>query len=303
MNNKKIVVIGSINNDLVIEVDKAPVMGETVFGHNFSQIPGGKGSNQAVACARLGADVYFVGAVGDDGAGPVMIKGFTDNNVDVSGIKTVPGIPTGTAVIIVSGGDNYIAVDHGANYFVDKKQVDDAEDLIKEADMVILQLEIPYETVIYAIERCKTFGIPVMLDPAPAPKKEAHESGLLADVDMITPNEFEAFALTGIMPKTTEDAFKAAMRLSEMGVKQVVITLGENGCVYGSGKEFKHLPAVFVKDVIDTTAAGDSFTAALAVSLIEGCSLDEAVAFASKVGSITVSRKGAQPSLPYRSEL
>jgi len=300
--SKKLVVIGSINNDLVIEVPKKPVIGETVFGRGFIQVPGGKGSNQAVAASRLGADVSFIGAVGDDGFGAALIESLSKNGVDIGGIKKVRGKPTATAMIILCEGDNYIAVDQGANVAVDKKQIDDAEKLIAGADMVILQLEIPVDTVLYAIKCCKKHGIPILLNPAPAPVKPLNEE-FLEMVDLLTPNESETFALTGINPSTREEAFKAAKILTNRGVKQVVITLGSNGCVYGSGNEFKHIPAEKVDEVIDTTAAGDSFSAALAVSLAEGSSFDEAASFATKVGGITVTRKGAQPSLPFRQEI
>ena len=299
---KKLIVIGSINNDLVIGVDKPPVIGETVLGSGFIQVPGGKGANQAVACARLGADVTFIGAVGNDGFGVAMIEGLSNNGVDVSEVKVVSDKPTGTAMIVIYEGDNYIAVDQGANLAIDRAQIDNAESRIKDADMAVLQLEIPIDSVRYAIERCKAHGVFVLLNPAPAPTK-ALDPDLLKMVDLLTPNEFEAYALTGIMPGTPEDAVKAAIRLAEMGAKQVVVTLGGNGCVYGSGTDFRHMPAIGVNEVVDTTAAGDSFTAALAVSLTEGRTLEEAVAFATKVGAITVTRKGAQPSLPYRQEI
>ena len=298
----KIVVIGSINNDLVIGVDKAPIIGETVRGSGFIQVPGGKGANQAVACARLGADVSFVGAVGDDNFGITMKHGLADNHVDVSFVKTVPDKPTGTAMIILVDGDNYIAVDQGANLSIDREQIDSADELIKNAAIVILQLEIPLDCVKYAAERCKAHGIPVILNPAPAPVEPIGDD-LLMMVDLLTPNEFEAFSLTGIEPVSPGEAIRAAKRLSEMGVKQVVITLGGNGCIYGSGTDFRHMPAVKVENIVDTTAAGDSFTAALAVCLTEGKSLEQAVAFATKVGALTVSRKGAQPSLPYWHEI
>ena len=296
----KIVVIGSINNDLVIGVDKAPVMGETVLGKGFMQIPGGKGANQAVACARLGANTVFVGAVGEDSTGTVLINNLTSNGV-AENVKVVQGKPTGTAMIILCDGDNYIAVDQGANLSVDKAQIDNAEQILKDADMVVLQLEIPLETVQYAMERCKEYNIPVLLNPAPAPAKPLSEK-ILKMADLFTPNESEVYALTGILPSTPEEAVKGAKRLAEMGAKQIVVTLGGNGCVYGSGTEFRHMPAISLGPVVDTTAAGDSFTAALAVAITEGKSLEQAVSFATKVGALTVTRKGAQPSLPYRKE-
>ena len=299
---KTIVVIGSINNDLVIEVESPPVMGQTVLGKYFIQVPGGKGANQAVACSRLGANVVFVGAVGDDSAGAEMSANLKNNGVCIKNIKIVKGRPTGTAMIIVCKGDNYIAVDQGANLDVDKALVDKAEQVLKSADMVILQLEIPLETVKYALEKCKEFGVLTLLNPAPVSNNTlALEIIKLASI--IIPNESEAYTLTSIMPSTPDLAIEAAKKLSKMGANQIVITLGSEGAVYGSGNDFLHMPAIKVDSVVDTTAAGDSFSAALAVGLTEGKTLEEAVAFATKVGSITVTRKGAIPSLPYRNEI
>ncbi|MCL2461759.1 MAG: ribokinase [Defluviitaleaceae bacterium] len=300
MQKKKIAVIGSINNDLVIEVSKPPVMGETVLGGGFARVSGGKGANQAVACARLGADVAFAGAVGDDVFGVTLRENLAADGVDVSGLKTVSDKPTGTAMIVVCNGDNYIAVDQGANLAVDRAQIDSAEERIREADMVVLQLEIPLDTVRYALERCKAYGVPALLNPAPA---RALEPETLALADIVTPNETEAFALTGIMPATPGEAVNAARRLAEMGAKMVVITLGENGCVYGQGAEFRHMPAVRAGETADTTAAGDTFSAALAVALTEGKTFEQAVGFAVKAGALTVTKKGAQPSIPYREDV
>ncbi|MDR2572278.1 MAG: ribokinase, partial [Oscillospiraceae bacterium] len=293
---------GSVNYDLVIEVDKTPVIGETVFGRNFFQSGGGKGANQAIACARLGANTSFIGAVGDDAFGAELLSSLKNNNVDVSSVKTVSDRPTGTAMIILHEGDNYIAVDQGANLAVDELQINSADEKISSADMVVLQLEIPLDTVRYVITWCRKHGVPVILNPAPAPK-EALDSELLKMVDVLTPNETEAFALTGIMPSTPDEAIKAAMRLTELGANQVAITMGASGCVYGAGADFRHMPTVKVENVVDTTAAGDSFTAALAVSLSEGRNLEQAVEFATRVAAITVTKKGAHPSLPYRKDV
>ena len=299
---KKIVVIGSINGDLVIEVESGPVMGQTVLGKNFVQVPGGKGANQAVACSRLGAETVIIGAIGDDDAGKEMAASLKSNGVCTANVKTVKGKPTGTAMIIVCAGDNYIAVDQGANLYVDKTQIDEAGQILRSADMVVLQLEIPLGTVKYAMEKCREFGVPTLLNPAPA------LAGLLTEniiglASLLTPNETEAYALTGIMPSTPELAIEAARKLSDMGAGQVVITLGSEGAVYGSGSDFFLMPAVEVSSVVDTTAAGDSFTAALAVGLVEGKTLGDAVRFATKVGALTVTKKGAIPSLPYRNEV
>ena len=299
---KKIVVVGSINNDLVIEVDKAPVMGETVFGRDFIQVFGGKGANQSVAAARLGAQVMFIGAVGNDDFGKALIKNLTDNNVKTDCMKIVDDKPTGTAIIILCENDNYIVVDLGANMSLDKTLIDNASEFIKEADMVLLQLEIPLETALYVIKLCNSLSVPVLLNPAPAPAIP-FDKELLGMVSYLTPNETETYTLTGIMPSTPDEAIKAAKRLTRLGANQIAITLGSLGCVYGSGDNFNYIPAVKVETVVDSTAAGDSFSAALAVAITEGKTFEEAVKFATKVGAITVTRKGAQPSLPYRHEI
>ena len=299
---KKIVVMGSISIDLIIEVDKVPVIGETVMGRNYTQAFGGKGANQAVAVARLGLDASFIGTVGSDSAGEALIKSLHDNGVNTDYMAISKDKPTGTAVIILYKGDNYIAVDIGANMEVLNKQVDDATEIIKHADMVVTQLETPYDTVKHLLQKCNAYNIPVILNPAPAPSDKFDKS-LLAMASIITPNESETYALTGIMAKTPDDGIKAAKRLSELGAKQIVITLGELGCIYGSGTDFKHFPAIHVPNVVDTTGAGDSFTAALAVALTDGETLEQAIRFATKVASITIQTKGSQPSLPYRHQI
>ena len=290
--NKKIVVIGSINNDLVIEVDSKPIMGQTVLGKNFIQVAGGKGANQAVACARLGADVTFIGAVGDDIAGTVMVENLKANGVCTDYIKTVKGKPTGTAMILICDGDNYIAVDQGANLHVCKEQITD--DILKNADMVLMQLEIPLETVKYALEKCKSLGVRTLLNPAPA-SKDPLVYDIIKIADIITPNQNEICLLT-----KTQTVIMAVKELSDMGAGQIVLTMGGEGVIYSG---FLHMPAVKVEHVVDTTAAGDSFSAALAVALTEGKAFEKAVRFATKVGALTVTKKGAIPSLPYRNEV
>jgi len=291
----KIVVVGSINNDLVINSPRLPGKGETVFGSGFMTAAGGKGANQAVAAARLGAEVTMVGAVGGDIFGADLTLNLERNGVDIRYVKVHSQASSGTAVIILHQGDNCIVVDPGANNLLTSLDIDEAEAAIGSADMMIIQLEIPQETVLHAMEIAKRAGVRVLLNPAPASETS---DNILALADILTPNESECLMLSGINPmENPEGAIRFFM---DKGVSQVCITMGEHGVVFNVGEEIKNIPCCKVDCVVDTTAAGDSFTAGLAVALCEGCDIEEAVTFANTVASITVTGKGAQPSLPYR---
>jgi len=299
----KIVVLGSINVDLVIQSPKPPRMGETVMGKGFITVAGGKGANQGVAVARLlcaGETAAFIGAVGADDFGPLMKNNLAVNGLDVSQVKTVENCATGTAVIVVHDGDNFIVLDSGANAEITPADVARAEDVIKEADILITQLEVPLETARAALALAKKHGVKTLLNPAPA---QALDAELLANVDIITPNETECETLTGINADTIEGGKQGVAALLALGVKQAIVTLGGNGAVFNDDGEIVHMPGVKAKAVVDTTAAGDSFTGAVAVALTEGKSIREAVAFANRVGAITVATMGAQPSLPTRAML
>ncbi|MGI6005446.1 MAG: ribokinase, partial [Christensenellales bacterium] len=288
---KKVVVIGSINMDLVVNVDAMPRMGESLVVEGFELIPGGKGANQAVALGKLGADVSFLGAVGADDYAKMLLASMSDSGVDTSRILAAEDAATGMALITVSNitGDNSIIVIQGANLKVSKAYVDANMDAIEQADIVIMQMEIPIDTVIHAARRAKALGKTVILDPAPAPKAFPWE--ILPYVDYIKPNQVELEQITG-MP-AGEDTIKASSdKLKEAGAGCVLVTLGEDGVFVNEiGGTTKTVPAVSVK-AVDTTAAGDCFTAAFAFGLISGMPIIDAVSFATRAAGISVSRKG-----------
>lgn len=298
-----LVVIGSANMDLVVRSRRIAAPGETVLGEAFRQIPGGKGANQAVAAARLGADVAFVGRVGNDLFGEALRTSLQADGIDTTCLQTDPAEPTGVALITVDAtGQNAITVASGANYQVDKSDIDTALPTIKRASALLLQLEIPRETILYAAQKAHGAGIQVLLNPAPVSLTDPLPDSLLSQIDVLTPNEYEASALLGRAYSPDSDWGEMAGLLLDKGVKAVVITLGAEGCILGDATGIRHLPAVAVT-AVDTTAAGDCFTGALAVALAEGRSLDDAARFAAQAAAISVTRSGAQPSLPTRSEV
>jgi len=295
----KICVTGSLNMDLVIHTPKLPVMGETVIGSGFMTIPGGKGANQAIAAARLGGDVTMIGHVGDDAFGNSLKQNLQVNGVDVRHVKIMRNIPTGIAVIVIKDGDNFIILDPGANFTITAKDIIEAENVIRESDILLLQMEIPQEAIEQAVDIAKQYGVKVLLNPAPARNMP---DNFLAKVDVFIPNESECELITGMALKSINDAGEAVKYLRGKGIDQVIVTLGSRGVVYNNGNQILHKPAHKVT-VVDTTAAGDSFTGALAVALTDGKSIDEAVDFANAAGALTVMKMGAQTSLPYKQEV
>lgn len=296
----KILVIGSTNIDLIARVSHLPRPGETVGEACFMQSNGGKGANQAVAAARLGGDVAFVSCLGDDAGAAALRSQFQDDGIDTSALLTAEGTPTGTALIFVShDGENCIAVAPGANRGLTPAAVDGAAERIAAADYLLLQLEIPAETVVRAVETAHAAGTRVMLNPAPA-MPLADE--LLRKVYLITPNRTELEILTGIPVRTPQDASRAAAALLDKGVENVIVTLGGDGALIRTRSEETLVPACRVK-AVDTTAAGDVFNGALLVALAEGEPLTEAVRFASRCAAVSVTRMGAQTSIPRRSEI
>ena len=295
----KILVIGSLNMDLIVTTTRIPAVGETVLGSDFSSAPGGKGANQAVAAARLGGAVSMIGCVGDDIFGKSLLENLHYNSVDTSCVKVIEGSPTGVAVIVLKDGDNSIIVDPGSNYKLTAEMIDEMEDQIKECSIMLVQLEIPIETVERAVSLARKHGVTVLLNPAPAAKLSEE---LLSKIDIFTPNESECEFITGIPVKSTKDAERAVEVLVGKGIRQVIITMGSKGVVYNSGNTIVHKPAYNV-EVVDTTAAGDSFSGAVAVALAGGKNIDEAIELASKVGALTVMKKGAQPALPSLEEV
>lgn len=298
----RIVVVGSINMDLVARVPRLPRPGETVRGSAFSQVPGGKGANQAVAAARLGALVAMIGRVGDDVFGRELITSLRTRGVQTEHVQITPNCPSGLALIWVEvSGQNAITVIGGANARLMSGDVREQSAIISQADALLVQLEVPLESVNSAVEIARRHSVLTILDPAPAPASLLPEQ--LYAVDLISPNQSEAESLTGVAVAAIADAAGAAAILHEHGVRQVVIKLGEQGALASQrGSESIHVPAPQVR-VVDTTAAGDAFTAALAVALVEGRSLADATRFACAAGSLATTRPGAQDAMPSRAEV
>ncbi len=298
----RVAVVGSLNMDLVIKAPRLPAVGETVLGGAFATFPGGKGANQAVAAARLGAAVAMVGRVGDDAFGRQLREGLAREGIDVSAVRTDTAAATGVALITVDGvGHNTIVVASGANMAVTPADVDAARAVIAEGTVLLLQLEVPVEAVRRAAQLAHAAGRLVILDPAPAPSAPLPDD-LYRLLAVINPNEVEARALTGIAIATEADARHAAEALLARGCQAAVLKLGERGAYMAVGPHREAVPAVRVEPV-DTTAAGDAFAAGLGVALAEGKPVQTAVRFAAVVGAFSVTRLGAQPSMPTRAEL
>jgi ribokinase len=297
---RQVVVVGSLNMDLVMRTPRVPVGGETLHGHEFSTLPGGKGANQAVACARLGSRVAMVGKVGADGFGDTLREGLVADDIDVSHVKQTKSTGTGVAMILVEDiGQNRIVLAAGANGQLSKSDIDEAGALIDGAALLVAQLEVPLDVVLHAMRRAHAAGVPVLLNPAPA---VALPDEFWPQIDILVPNESEAALLTGIAVTDAASAYEAADLLRKRGVRCVLITLGEKGVVLVDDEGRRHLPARVVK-AVDTTAAGDTFIGGLTAGLVEGLSLDEAAALGQRASALCVTRAGAQPSIPYRREL
>lgn len=300
MGPKKIVVIGSCNTDMVVKSDRLPVPGETVLGGAFMMNPGGKGANQAVAIARLSGNVTFICKTGNDLFGKQSVEMFSDENINTDYIFSDPNLPSGVALIMVdTNGENCITVASGANGNLNPHDIDKARNIIESADIVLMQLEIPLETVEYAAKMAYTKGIKVILNPAPA---AFLSNEILSCLYAIIPNENEAEMLSGIKVFDWESAKKAAGLISSKGVDIVVITMGSKGAFIKDGNTYYEVPVEKIK-AVDTTAAGDTFCGALCVGISEGLSIEDAVRMANKASGITVTREGAQASIPFRKEI
>ncbi|MCX6360862.1 MAG: ribokinase [Armatimonadetes bacterium] len=296
----RIVVVGSTNTDMVAKAERLPRPGETVIGGSFVTVAGGKGANQAVAAARLGARVSFVGAVGDDALGAEAVAGLAAEGIDVSHVVMLPGHASGVALILVdAAGQNSIMVAPGANMALTPDHVDRAVDAVAAADVLVLQCETPLATVQRAAALARSHGVRVILNPAPA---QSVPVALLQSVDLLTPNESEADALLGEPGAAEADPERAAAALADLAGCPVIVTLGVQGAVACRGSDITRIAPRRV-DAVDATAAGDCFTGALAVGLAEGLSLLDAAAQATLAASISVTRLGAQRSLPTRAEL
>jgi ribokinase len=296
----RIIVIGSSNTDMVIKTKKLPVPGETILGGTFLMNPGGKGANQAVAAARLGGKVTFITKRGNDLFGNQAVGLLMREGIETKYVVKDTEFPSGVALITVdSSGENSIVVAPGSNANLQEEDIPPAIFSTGKFEILLLQLEIPIPTVEYSAMKASENGIKVILNPAPA---SALSDNLLKHTWLITPNETEAEALTGVNITNMFSAEKASLILQERGVKNVIITLGETGAYIKSGNYSELVPGIKVTPV-DTTAAGDVFNGALAVAISEGSDLKNAVVFANKAASISVTRMGAQASAPYRNEV
>lgn len=295
-----VIVVGSLNMDLVVRAPKIPRPGETVLGTDFTQIPGGKGANQADACSKLGADTKMLGAVGKDTMGSFLKESLKKDGVDVEKVLEKKDYPTGIAAIVVEdSGNNAITVAPGANSQFTTKDLAEMESVFQNADVLLVQLETPVETVREALKLAKKHNVTTILNPAPA---ALLDDEIFSLVDILTPNETELELLSGLPSTTDDEVKKAGQQLIEKGVSQLIVTLGSKGSMHIAKDFSKTYPAYSVK-AIDTTAAGDSYNGALAVSLSNGASIDESIIFATKVGAMTVTKPGAQTSLPLLSEV
>lgn len=298
----KVVVVGSANMDMVAFAPKLPAPGETVLGTRFEMACGGKGANQAVACARLGAETWFIGRVGADTFGDILLRSFQDAGVRTDFVRLDPETASGVALIFVDEqGQNEIVVAPGANRRVSNEDIDATQHVWQDAKALLVQFEIPLVTVGYAIGEASRHGALVIVNPAPAPR-EPLPGEWFGLVDVWTPNEREIEGFTGVVVADMEGAEWAAKVMLDKGAKAVVLTLGANGSLLATPEFIRHFPA-FPVQAIDATAAGDAFAAALTVRLAEGAPLEEAVIFANAAGALACTKVGAQPSMPMRKEV
>ena len=293
--SKKIVVVGSSNTDMILQMKRIPRPGETILGGRFSTAAGGKGANQAVAAARAGGDVSFIARVGNDMLGKQAVEGFCRDGIDTRYIATDPKEPSGVALIFVAdSGENSIGVAPGANAALSVDDIHKYRDVILSANILLIQLEIPMETVQAAVKLAAEKQICVILNPAPA---QPLSDDILQNVSVLTPNESETQLLTGIEVTDENTAERAAKLLAQKGVKTIIITMGANGAfVYSS--DFTGIVPSFPVKPVDTTAAGDVFNGALAVAFANRMNLTEAIRFANAAAAISVTQLGAQPSAP-----
>ncbi|EKT61414.1 ribokinase [Providencia sneebia] len=301
MEPAKLVVLGSINADHILNIAQFPLPGETVRGNHYQVAFGGKGANQAVAAGRSGADITFIACVGDDDLGLNIKKQLQHDKIQIDCIDTIQNETTGVALIFVNQqGENVIGIHAGANACLTKDKVTTYQQKIMQADAILMQLESPIETVQLAAEIAKKNNTKVILNPAPA---QTLSDNLLSLIDIITPNETEAEYLTGIAVKDDQGAEAAAQALHDKGISKVIITLGARGVWFSEKGKKGQIIAGFKVEAIDTIAAGDTFNGAYVTALLEGKNDTEAIIFAHAAAAIAVTRAGAQPSVPWRSEI
>jgi ribokinase len=300
MMNRRIVVLGSVNIDMVLRCPQLPRPGQTVLGDDFRTLPGGKGANQAVAAARLDAQVSLIACVGDDDFGRAARVLFELNRVDTLHLHSVAGASTGVAMILVeASGQNCITLASGANALLSVAQVEAAAPLIGAAALLVCQLETPLHVVSHAIAIAHAAGVPVLLNPAPA---QALPPELLARVDVLVPNESEAAQLVGLPADAVLDPAAAASALRQLGPRTVIITLGAGGVQVADGEHNLRLPAPVV-DALDTTGAGDTFVGAYAAAVCRGAGLLDAVAYAQRAAALSVTKAGAIDAMPTQEQL
>ncbi|ELP5695366.1 ribokinase [Enterobacter ludwigii] len=295
-----LVVLGSINADHILNLESFPTPGETVTGNQYQVAFGGKGANQAVAAGRSGAKIAFIACTGDDDTGERVRKQLASDNIDIAPVSVVEGESTGVALIFVNAeGENVIGIHAGANAALTTERVNAQREIIANAEALLMQLESPVESVLAAAAIAHQNHTTVVLNPAPA---RVLSDELLVLVDIITPNETEAEKLTGVRVENDDDAARAAKVLHDKGIGTVIITLGSRGVWASVNGEGRRVPGFKVK-AIDTIAAGDTFNGALVTALLEGKRMDDAIRFAHAAAAIAVTRKGAQPSVPWRKEI
>ena len=295
-----LVVLGSINADHILNLESFPTPGETVTGNQYQVAFGGKGANQAVAAGRSGAKIAFIACTGDDDTGERVRKQLASDNIDIAPVSVVEGESTGVALIFVNAeGENVIGIHAGANAALTTERVNAQCEIIANAEALLMQLESPVESVLAAAAIAHQNHTTVVLNPAPA---RVLSDELLALVDIITPNETEAEKLTGVRVENDDDAARAAKVLHDKGIGTVIITLGSRGVWASVNGEGRRVPGFKVK-AIDTIAAGDTFNGALVTAQLEGKRMDDAIRFAHAAAAIAVTRKGAQPSVPWRKEI
>ncbi|MBC3926013.1 ribokinase [Pseudomonas lurida] len=291
----KVVVVGSLNMDLVTRASRLPRAGETLIGQTFSTVPGGKGANQAVASARLGADVSMIGCVGTDAYGTQLREALRVEGIDCQAVSTVDG-SSGVALIVVDdSSQNAIVIVAGSNGELTPASLQAFDSVLQAADVIVCQLEVPINTVGYALKRGRELGKTVILNPAPASAPLPAE--WYASIDYLIPNESEAGALSGVTVDSIDSAKAAATQLIQAGAGKVIITLGSQGALFTDGQGFQHLLAPKVR-AVDTTAAGDTFVGGFAAALANGKSEAEAIRFGQVAAALSVTRAGAQPSIP-----
>ena len=300
MKRKKLIVLGSVNVDHILNVPKFPKPGETLSGSNYKISFGGKGANQAFAAGRLGANIQFIAAVGNDELGNKIKQQLNNDNINTCSVACIEGQNTGVALILVNAqGENQIAIHAGANAQVTTEYLLKYKDDIINADAILMQLETPLATIEQAAKLAKQHQTQVILNPAPAQKLS---DDLLKHIDIITPNETEAEYLTGIKVLTEQDAEQAAMILHKKGIETVIITLGSKGAWVSSAQRGAII-AGFKVQVIDTIGAGDTFNGMLVTALLEGKTLEQAVKYAHAAGALSVTKPGAQTAVPFRNEV